>query len=81
MFKRFLELDLYGRPLQLAFKDHSGSYKTYFGATLSLITYGLLIGAIYGKCDRMINYFNPTIVSFKNYFDYNDLVGKNYNDL
>ena len=65
----------------MSYYDHSGSYKTVLGATLSLIIYGLLIGAVYNKGDRVLNYQQPLIVTYSDYFDVGLWTGKTYKDL
>ena len=41
--------DAFGYPIQLSFKEHSGTYNTFQGGCMSIFMYGILLGTVIGN--------------------------------
>ena len=64
MLKFIRNLDGFGVPINLAFKAHSGSYKTLFGSVVTVIFSLALFATFVKSFERMWWVRNPNISTF-----------------
>lgn len=62
----YRSMDLFGVPLNLRIGNRD-SYKTYFGANLSFLIYGLILQSLYSLVEEVFTQSNPFVVQQDEY--------------
>ena len=71
-------IDGFGIPINLSFGDHSGTYKTKFGAIVTILMFSAGLATCVKNADRMFNFRNPNIAIFSNSVPDSSLIGTKF---